>query len=159
MDGVILITDCDHPSVDIERSILESAGFKVRLGSCRTDDDVIDAGRGALALLVQYAPITRRVLEGLPDCRVIARYGVGLDTIDLEPPTAMIWGTFIPRRAHQEPNVCLKRCTCAACSKPAVTPRRRTKDWLPSALHLLPSSLRNSAWAASAVPSGSPGSL
>jgi D-3-phosphoglycerate dehydrogenase len=36
-----------------------------------------------LALLVQYAPITRRVLEGLPDCRVIARYGVGLDTIDL----------------------------------------------------------------------------
>ena len=83
--GTVLITDCDHPSVEIERAILTEAGFDVVLGACRTPDEVIDAAAEAqpVGLLVQYALISGEVLRALPDCRAVGRYGVGLDTIDL----------------------------------------------------------------------------
>ena len=29
--GTILITDCDHPSIDVERDILSAAGWTVTL--------------------------------------------------------------------------------------------------------------------------------
>ena len=81
----ILITDCDHPSTEIERAMVEAAGFQLEVAGCRTAADVIDAGSAiaAVGLIVQYAPITGDVLRALPACRVVGRYGVGLDTIDL----------------------------------------------------------------------------
>ena len=81
--GTILITDCDHPSIDVERAILSDAGWTVTLAQCRSADDVIAAGGRASALIVQYAPITGRVLRALPTVRAIGRYGVGVDTIDM----------------------------------------------------------------------------
>jgi D-3-phosphoglycerate dehydrogenase / 2-oxoglutarate reductase len=88
--GLVLITDCDHPDIDTERAIFAAAGLDVRLASCRTEDDVLAAGSGAdvLALLVEYAPIGARVLDGLPSCRVVGRYGTGLDSIDLPAAAA-----------------------------------------------------------------------
>jgi D-3-phosphoglycerate dehydrogenase / 2-oxoglutarate reductase len=79
----VLITDCDHPDTDIERAIFAAAGLGVRQGSCRTEDDVLAAAGEAVALLVQYAPVGERVFAGLPRCRVVGRYGTGLDPIDL----------------------------------------------------------------------------
>lgn len=83
--GTILITDCDHPSVEIERAIMATAGFDVTLRACRSTDDVRHAAAETrpVALLVQYAPISGEILRALPDCRAVGRYGVGLDTIDL----------------------------------------------------------------------------
>jgi D-3-phosphoglycerate dehydrogenase / 2-oxoglutarate reductase len=80
--GTILITDCDHPSIEVERAILSEAGWTVAFARCRTADEVIAAGEDAVALIVQYAPITGRVLRALPGVRAVGRYGVGLDTID-----------------------------------------------------------------------------
>ncbi|MFW6156236.1 MAG: C-terminal binding protein [Armatimonadota bacterium] len=49
------------------------------------EDDVIEAARGATAILVTAAYVTRRVLEALqPELRAVVRYGVGLDRIDLD---------------------------------------------------------------------------
>ena len=79
----VVITDCDHPSTDVEREIVTSAGFHVELGECRTEDEVVAAGEGAVALLAQYAPITDAVFQRLPGVRVVGRYGVGLDNIDV----------------------------------------------------------------------------
>jgi D-3-phosphoglycerate dehydrogenase len=83
MRPLVLITDCDHPDTDIERAIFADAGLDVRQAACRTEDDVLAAGVGAVALLVQYAPISARVLDGLPGCQVVGRYGAGLDSIDV----------------------------------------------------------------------------
>jgi D-3-phosphoglycerate dehydrogenase / 2-oxoglutarate reductase len=80
---VVLITDCDHPDVQIERAVFTAAGLGVQLGHCRSEDDVLAVGHGAVALLVQYAPVTAGVLAGLPSCLVVGRYGAGLDTIDV----------------------------------------------------------------------------
>jgi hypothetical protein len=80
--GTILITDCDHPSIDVERDILSAAGWTVTLARCKTAADVVAAGEDATALIVQYAPITGAVLRALPGVRAVGRYGVGLDTVD-----------------------------------------------------------------------------
>jgi D-3-phosphoglycerate dehydrogenase len=80
---LVLITDCDHPDTDIERAIFATAGLDVRVANCRTEDEVLAAGVDAVALLVQYAPISSKVLAGLDGCQVVGRYGAGLDTIDL----------------------------------------------------------------------------
>jgi D-3-phosphoglycerate dehydrogenase len=80
---LIVITDCDHPSVQIERKVLEEQGFTVVLEQCRTEEDVIAKCREADGLINQYAPLTKKVLSSLPNCKVIVRYGVGVDNVDL----------------------------------------------------------------------------
>ena len=86
MTGTVLITDCDMGSADLERHVLEPAGFTVVHAACETEDDVIAAvaQTNATGLLVQYAPITRRVLRESRGVRSLVRYGVGLDNIDVE---------------------------------------------------------------------------
>lgn len=80
----ILITDSDWPSLDIERSIFEAGGYRLRVAQCRSEADVIAEGSRAIALLDQYAPITDAVLGALPRVRVVGRYGVSLDPVDVE---------------------------------------------------------------------------
>ena len=79
----IVITDCDHPSIELEQAIFTAAGHQVVVAQCRTADEVIVAGHGAAALLTQYAPITDVVMTALPSFRVVGRYGVSLDNIEL----------------------------------------------------------------------------
>ena len=85
MSQTVLITDCDMGPADLERSVLEPAGWRVVHGSARTEEDVVAAVRetGAAGLLVQYAPITAQVLEACPSVRGLARYGVGMDNVDV----------------------------------------------------------------------------
>ncbi len=83
----IIITDCDHPSVEIERTILCEIDPGLILANCNTEDEVIEAAKDADGIINQYAPITRRVIESLKRCKVIARYGVGVDNIDVEAAT------------------------------------------------------------------------
>jgi len=80
----IVITDCDHGTVDTEQRAADSAGVELVLAHCANEQDVISAGAGADGLIVQYAPITATVLEALPGLRVVSRYGVGVDTVDLD---------------------------------------------------------------------------
>jgi D-3-phosphoglycerate dehydrogenase len=51
------------------------------------EEDVIRACQEANGIINQYTLLTRRVLENLPRCKVIARYGVGVDPIDLKAAT------------------------------------------------------------------------
>jgi D-3-phosphoglycerate dehydrogenase / 2-oxoglutarate reductase len=78
------ITDYGFPNVESERQVIENAGGDLFAFQCRTAEDVIDAARDADALLVQWAPITRSVIQRLRRCKVIVRYGIGVDNIDLD---------------------------------------------------------------------------
>jgi D-3-phosphoglycerate dehydrogenase / 2-oxoglutarate reductase len=81
MAARVVITDCDHGTVDRELAILEPHAA-VTVADCRTEDEVLAVAADADAVLCQYAPITDRVLAGLHRCRVVVRYGVGYDNID-----------------------------------------------------------------------------
>ena len=54
MSRTVLITDCDMGAADLERGVLEPAGWEVVHGSSRTEEDVVTAVRetGAVGLLV-----------------------------------------------------------------------------------------------------------
>jgi D-3-phosphoglycerate dehydrogenase len=82
----VLITDHVFASVELERQVLQKAGIALEeiKPDCKTEDDVIERCARADALLVQWAPITRRVLKELPKVRGIVRYGIGVDNIDLK---------------------------------------------------------------------------
>lgn len=54
---------------------------------CKTEDDVIKNCKDADALLTHHAPITRKVIESLERAKIIARYGIGVDNVDLESAT------------------------------------------------------------------------
>ena len=79
----IVITDCDHPTIEIARAIFARAGYELKLTQCHTPQEVIAAGTGAVALLTQYAPVTEAVLAALPSVRVLGVYGASLDNIEL----------------------------------------------------------------------------
>jgi D-3-phosphoglycerate dehydrogenase len=79
----VVITDHGFPGVDRERQTIEKAGGTLRVAQCKTAAEVIAAAAGANALLVQWAPITAEVVEHLPDCKCIVRYGIGVDNVDL----------------------------------------------------------------------------
>ncbi len=63
-----IVSDHTFPSLDLQRSVIEAAGFELREAQpkCVTEDDVIARCGDADALLVQWAPITRRVMKSLP---------------------------------------------------------------------------------------------
>jgi phosphoglycerate dehydrogenase-like enzyme len=80
----VLFTDYDFLDISLERDIFRQAGMEMLEAQCRTEQEVIEAARDCRALLVQYAPITDRVLAALPRLGICSRLGVGYDTIDAE---------------------------------------------------------------------------
>jgi len=83
----VVITDCDHGFIDEEKREFERIGAELILAQVKEEEDVIRVCKDADALINQYAPLTRRVLENLPKCKVVSRYGVGLDPVDLKAAT------------------------------------------------------------------------
>jgi len=85
--GTILVADYDFGDLKIERSIIEGAGFELRAAQCKTEDDVIEAGRDVDGILAQYASVGARAIDAFTRCRVIARYGTGVDIVDVDAAT------------------------------------------------------------------------
>jgi len=80
----ILYADNNYADIDLERALLEPAGHEIVVGQCKTEDDVIANARGCRAILLQYAPITSRVVNALPDLGIVSRIGAGYDTVDTD---------------------------------------------------------------------------
>ncbi|MGK2965092.1 MAG: C-terminal binding protein [Tepidiformaceae bacterium] len=86
---VAVVTDAPADMVfEIERGIIEGAGGELRVcARPGSEEELIANVRDADALLVVGAHVTRRVVEAMPHCRHIVRYGVGLDTLDIPAAT------------------------------------------------------------------------
>lgn len=80
----VLKTDGDFSS-ELERHILEAAHINLIEGNAKTSRDVIELGLKCQpeALMVLQAPISGEVFECLPTVRIVSRYGIGVDMIDL----------------------------------------------------------------------------
>jgi D-3-phosphoglycerate dehydrogenase len=79
----VVITDCDHGSIEEEKQEFGQIGAELVLAQIQEEEDLVRTCKEADGLLNQYALLTRKVLENLPKCKVVARYGVGVDSIDL----------------------------------------------------------------------------
>lgn len=83
-----VISDFDYGDNDIERAILEPAGIAVAALQAKCEDDLLDAVRDCDAIISQYAKVGARAIAAMERCQVIARYGVGVDIVDVEAATA-----------------------------------------------------------------------
>jgi len=84
----VVLTDYVWESLAVERNILDGLATLVPLQT-RTAEEFLPEAEDCDALLNTYAgPITSAAMARMPRCRIIARYGIGVDTIDLEAATA-----------------------------------------------------------------------
>ena len=84
---MIAITDHVFHDVEPERAAAAALGAELRVGQCRTPEEVLAITRDADAVLNCYAPMPTNVIENLQRCKIIARYGIGVDTVDLAAAT------------------------------------------------------------------------
>lgn len=83
----VIITDYVWDSLDVETATLAGLADLVALKT-KTPAEFLPAAAGADAILNTYAgPITAADMARMPKCKIIARYGIGVDTIDLDAAT------------------------------------------------------------------------
>ncbi|MCP2370901.1 D-3-phosphoglycerate dehydrogenase [Agromyces terreus] len=83
------VLDSSYGSVDVEAAAAASVYIRVRdAREARTEGDENASIIPADGVLVQYANITAEVMDANPTWKVIGRYGVGVDTIDLAAASA-----------------------------------------------------------------------
>jgi len=83
----VVITDAEYPSFDIEKKVLSKCNVDLVKFQCKTEEELIRNCKDADALLNQYAKITSNVIENLDQVKIIARYGIGVDNIDVDAAT------------------------------------------------------------------------
>ena len=98
----VLVTDYAWPDLEVEREVLSEIGVELLEAPDGEEEALAELARGVCGILTCWAGTTRRVIEAaLPGLKVIARYGVGLDNIDL----AFATGRGIP--VTNVPDYCL----------------------------------------------------
>ncbi len=85
----VVITDCDQGSIEEERAVFSKLGADLDWAQISGEEEMVSRCHDADGLIIQYAFFTRWVLERLPRCKVISRYGVGVDTIDVQVATEL----------------------------------------------------------------------
>ncbi|RSL35355.1 C-terminal binding protein [Salibacterium salarium] len=83
----VLVTDYTYDTLSPEKEVLATVDAELITAQCRTEEDVIEMAQGVDGIISQYAPISEKVIQSLDNCKVIARYGVGFDTIDVKAAT------------------------------------------------------------------------
>ncbi|WP_081744795.1 C-terminal binding protein, partial [Arthrobacter sp. H14] len=83
MTGGLVVTDQIFGNVTRERALAEQLGLEFNDFQCRTEEECAEAVAGANVVLVNFAPITRRVLEALEPGTAVIRYGIGYDNVDI----------------------------------------------------------------------------
>jgi D-3-phosphoglycerate dehydrogenase len=79
----VVVTDHGFPNLDQEHKILDG-DCELIAANCKTADEVARAAADADALLVQWAPVNAAVIAKLNRCKIIVRYGIGVDNVDLQ---------------------------------------------------------------------------
>jgi len=83
----VVITDFDYGDVEIETRILEKAGAEVIALQAKSEQDLFEAAQDCTAMMNQYARIGAKTISRMEQCQVIARYGIGVDIVDVEAAT------------------------------------------------------------------------
>lgn len=98
----VVVTDQVFPDVELERRLLSEIDAELEVAD-GTIDDVLRRGRDADGLLNTYLPLDAAAIGELRNCRVVARYGIGVDNIDLHAATdAGIVVTNVPDYCLEE---------------------------------------------------------
>jgi D-3-phosphoglycerate dehydrogenase len=84
---LVAVADSVFPNLDLARAVVSRAGAELRLASKPTPDEIVATAREADALLVTYAKINADMIREMKKCKIISRFGIGVDNVDLEAAT------------------------------------------------------------------------
>lgn len=83
-----VITDYAFDNVELEREVLAPLGCRLEALKAGKDQALVDLVKDADAVITQFAPVTAEVINAMQKCRVIVRYGIGVDNVDLKAAAA-----------------------------------------------------------------------
>ncbi len=79
----VLVTDYTFPDLGVETTILKAAGLTVDGQKCRTEAELLAVVPEADYVITQFAPVNANVIGAMKKAKVIVRYGIGVDNVDL----------------------------------------------------------------------------
>ena len=85
----VLMTDRAWPDSDIERTILQEAGAELLEATATDETTLAELATGVDAIGTTWARVTERVIRSCTKCRIVARFGIGLDNIDVRVATEL----------------------------------------------------------------------
>ena len=81
----IAVTDYSFPNLELEEGIIRQQGYElVALKEKRPAAEIAQLVADADAVITQFAPVTADVIASMQKAKVIVRYGIGVDNVDLE---------------------------------------------------------------------------
>jgi len=100
---LVAVTDSPFPNLDPATQVLSELNAELKLAKGTTPEDILAIAREADGLLVTYAKVPAQVIEQLKRCKVIARFGIGVDSVDIDAATrAGIIVTNVPEYCEDE---------------------------------------------------------
>ena len=94
---VVAVSDSVFPNLNPAREVLSRIGAELLLAEASTPQAIMQVARDADALLVTYAKVTAEMIGQMTRCRIIARFGIGVDNVDIVAATnASIVVTRVP---------------------------------------------------------------
>ena len=84
---LVSVADSVFPNLDPAQQVLSKIGAEIRLAEVLTPEAILQIARQADAVLVTYAKITAEIIRQLTRCRIIARFGIGVDNVDIAAAT------------------------------------------------------------------------
>src|SRR6476661_5412156 len=100
---LIAVTDSPFPSLDPAKAALKRIDPELRMAKSPSAEDILAVARDADAILVTYAKLPGELLRQLTRCKVIGRFGLGVDNIDIKAAAELgITVTYVPDYCMQE---------------------------------------------------------
>jgi D-3-phosphoglycerate dehydrogenase len=84
---VVVVSDSVFPNLDPAREVLSKIGAELQVAREPTPEAIVRAATAADALLVTYAKITAEMIRQMTRCRIISRFGIGVDNVDIPAAT------------------------------------------------------------------------
>ncbi len=100
---LVAVSDSVFPSLDPARGAFDGMDAELRLAGEATPEAILEVAGQADGMLVTYARITGEMIAQLEKCKVIGRFGIGVDNIDIAAATkAGIVVTYVPDYCFDE---------------------------------------------------------
>ena len=100
---LIAVTDSVFPSLNPARAALAPLDPEIQIAESTSEADILEVARDAEGILVTYAKLPGGLLQKLQRCKVIGRFGLGVDNIDIATAAALkITVTYVPDYCLQE---------------------------------------------------------
>ena len=85
----VLITDYAWPNLELERAILDEVGAEIVVAPNGTSAEIVALAVDVDAILTCWKQVPSAALDVATQCRIVSRYGIGLDNIPVAHATEL----------------------------------------------------------------------